>query len=218
MEKQNEYDEKAREELLQRLINAKLLGATSQVFDIQPSDLPARELPPGSTATLFLMYLAFCRSAGPNTIKPAGKSTFYNVAQEWKVCLTFRPYSQHSMCAQCQALRSAIHEAEESHLDYFGFISDCTAVIFSNNNIFPLKTIQDFETHADLCDQLLRHFNGQWLDRRVYWAARDRSFTEQDLMTVIIDSFDRSKLVLPQWPYKRVPKRPAYEAYNRLLT
>ena len=71
--------------------------------------------------------------------------------------------------------------------------------------------------HSQLCSALLEHYAAQWRDCEVYWRARERSALHGDLMTIIIDSFDRSKLYLPKFPFNRIPKRPAYQAYNRIL-
>ena len=82
----------------------------------------------------------------------------------------------------------------------------------------PKKTAphsQDFCQHAKLCDELLGHYHLQWKNREQYWLARSRSQTQRDLLTGIIDSYDKSKLQLPQWPFKRCPKRAVYEATKR---
>ena len=99
-----------REELLQRLVDQKLLGPTRQVMELCPGDLPVRELPPGNNASLYLMYLAFQRLSHS---KPASKSTFYNVSKQWSCCLRFRRKCEHAMCAVCQSLKARIHEATD---------------------------------------------------------------------------------------------------------
>ena len=76
---------------------------------------------------------------------------------------------------------------------------------------------QDFSVHASLCNELLQHYQSQYADRRVYWSARSRSECEGDLVTLICDSFDRSKLQLPMWPLNRCPKRTVYETLQRAL-
>lgn len=76
---------------------------------------------------------------------------------------------------------------------------------------------EDFKEHARLCDQLLGHYSAQYDDRRVYWAARNRSTYQKDLLCIIIDSFDRSKLCLPSYPFGRCPKRTVYEFFSRHL-
>ena len=82
---------------------------------------------------------------------------------------------------------------------------------------FPSCLAEDFKEHAKLCDQLLGHYSAQFDDRRVYWAARNRSTYQRDLLCVIIDSFDRSKLCLPSFPFGRCPKRTVYEFFSRHL-
>lgn len=74
---------------------------------------------------------------------------------------------------------------------------------------------KDFGEHARLCDALLHHYSEQFLDRRVYWSARNRASYQKDILCVIVDSFDKSKISLPKYPYNRVPKRTVYEMYNR---
>ena len=97
-----------------KLIDRMLLGGTQQVFDMDPSALPLRELPPGNVASLYLMYLAYCQPAGE---EPCGKSTFYSVAKLWWPCLRFRHASEHAMCVQCQTLKAAIRASTE-HWSY----------------------------------------------------------------------------------------------------
>ena len=60
----SESDENLRERLLSKLIEERLLGATRQVAEMDPTTMPLRELPPGNTASVYLMYLAFVRSSG----------------------------------------------------------------------------------------------------------------------------------------------------------
>ena len=102
------------EDLLKKLIHRKLMGPTLEVMDMNPSGLPLRELPPGNTASLFLMYLAWCKVSSMHD--PCNKSTFYSAAKSWYACLRFRRQSEHAMCATCQRLKAAIHQASESSL------------------------------------------------------------------------------------------------------
>jgi hypothetical protein len=107
-------DEALKEDLMIKLIDRMLLGGTQQVLDMDPSALPLRELPHGNVASLYLMYLAYCKPAGQ---APCGKSTFYLVAKSWWPCLRFRHASEHAMCVQCQTLKAAIRAATE-HWSY----------------------------------------------------------------------------------------------------
>ena len=114
-------DDQMRERLLHKLVQEKLLGPTIQVTDLVPKDLPLRELPPGNTAALFLMYIAWARVSGE---KVASKSTFYATSKKWACCLKFRSRSEHSMCVVCQSLKSAIRAARDMiSVDFVASIS-----------------------------------------------------------------------------------------------
>ena len=104
-------DASMRDDLLQKLVEEKLLRATQQISDLCPERLPLRELPPGTTASLFLMFLAYMKVSGE---KPASKTTFYNMSKKWWKCLKFRSRSEHAMCVVCQSLKSAIHASTDS--------------------------------------------------------------------------------------------------------
>ena len=68
-----------------------------------------------------------------------------------------------------------------------------------------------------MCDKLLAHYTCQYRDRQIYFAARNRSACEKDLLCIIVDSFDKAKLSLPKYPYARTPKRTIYENTLRTL-
>lgn len=76
---------------------------------------------------------------------------------------------------------------------------------------------KDFQTHARECDNLLHHYTQQFRDREVYWLCREYSRAREGLVCLIIDSYDKSKLSLPRWPFNRVPKKCIYEETRRLL-
>ena len=104
-------DETLREDLLNRLIDSKLMGPALQIgFHHSPEGLPERKLPHGNWATLFLLYVAYCQSAGED---PACKSVFYDVAKRWKVCLRFHKPSVHSTCLLCSTLKAQIANASD---------------------------------------------------------------------------------------------------------
>lgn len=109
-------DEKLREDLLRRLVDQQLLSPTRQILEHQdPKALPVRELPHGNVSNLFLMYLSYC---GAMSYSPAGKSTFYSVANEWKHCLRFHRKSTHSLCATCSSLKEKIRQAKVPYLSF----------------------------------------------------------------------------------------------------
>ena len=104
--------EQLREDLLRQLVDRQLLGPTRETLheaDIQ--NLAMRELPPGTMATLFLMYVAYMRIVVKQGRAPASKSTFYSVARQWRCCLRFRKKSDHAMCVECSRLKSLIRDA-----------------------------------------------------------------------------------------------------------
>ena len=66
---------------------------------------------------------------------------------------------------------------------------------------------RDFKEQVSQQMRLYRHIRAQWEDRRTYWGLRDKARSPHpDLATVIIDSMDRSKYGMPQWPGGRGPK------------
>lgn len=182
-------DATLRQELLEKLVEQKLMGPSRQIFEGGPhnmENLPPRELPHGNLANLFLMFVAFCRVMG---VEAVCKSTFYMVARKWiPHCLRFHKQSAHAVCQTCSKLRDAIRNSS------------------------------DFQEHARLCDMLLGHYSLQWRDREVYWLARDRSQCQKDLLCCIVDSYDKAKIMIPKWPQGRTPKKTLYENTRRNLT
>ena len=59
-------------------------------------------------ASLYLLYLAYCRTSVDDGSPPASKSTFYGVAKIWNKCLKFRRKSEHAMCVICSTLKEQI--------------------------------------------------------------------------------------------------------------
>ena len=64
---------------------------------------------------------------------------------------------------------------------------------------------------------LLAHYTVQWRDRMTYWMARQRSRSIKDIVTLIIDSYDKGKICLPKFPQARTPKAVVYETVRRSL-
>ena len=109
-------DEELREQLLRRLVDRELLGGTTQILlESNIEALPLRELPPGTTSSLYLMYVAYMRQTGDPS-DAASRTTFYSVAKAWRPCLRFRRKTEHSLCFECSRLKSAIHGCKEACL------------------------------------------------------------------------------------------------------
>ena len=99
-------DEQIREDLLQKLVDARLMGPTSQiVLNAEPAKLPMREVGHGSYATLYLLYLAYSRTMSES---PASRALFYEAAGEWRTCLKFtkKRYIKYATRAQKSNLES----------------------------------------------------------------------------------------------------------------
>ena len=104
--------EELRQELLERLIDNRLMGASTQVsFNQNPERLPMRELPHGSWSNVFLLYKSYCQTAA---VPAASKSTFFQVCQRWGTCLKFHKRSQHQICETCSRLKMNIQNAKET--------------------------------------------------------------------------------------------------------
>ena len=117
--------------------------------------------------------------------QPASRSCFYAVWKHWKQCLSFHKKSNHSLCSTCSELRA------------------------------KLRATSDFQEHAKLANELLFHYTMQYKDRQIYYLARERSYCRHDLLCVIADSFDKSKIALPTYPFRRTPKKVVFEETRR---
>lgn len=91
------------------------------------------------------------------------------------------------------------------------FFEDRTVISY-----FDIIHAKDFLTHAKIADRLLGHFTAQYLDRQMYYLARSRSRCQKDMLTCIIDSYDKAKCSVPKWV--RAPKKSVYEGLKRALT
>ena len=131
-------DEQLRENLLARLIDAKLMGPGLQVgFNSDPEGLPERKLPHGNFATLYIMYESFCNAAGE---EPASRTVFYEVGKRWKVCLRFHKPSVHSKCWTCSTLKARIANAVEPCTLYAIYIYNY--VLFRRSKLMACNTLQ----------------------------------------------------------------------------
>ena len=119
----NKDDETLREELLQQLIDIRLVGPFAQIgFHQDPQKLAMRELPHGSWSNVFLLYQAHCRASME---PPASKSTFFSIVQQWKVALRFHKRTQHQICNTCSKLKTRIRNSKVSLLATYFAVSVC---------------------------------------------------------------------------------------------
>ena len=103
-------DQQLREDLLQKMVDARLMGPTVQLLEQDPEKLPMRELPHGNFASVYLLYAAYAR-AGHEVA--AGKTLFYQCAQPWKKCLRFHKKTVHALCATCSKLKAKIQNSRD---------------------------------------------------------------------------------------------------------
>ena len=110
-------DDDLRQELLDKLIDSRLMGPTTQLCQ-DPSRLPMRELPHGNWMNMFLLYTAYAKSKHET---PASRSTFFSVIQHWKICIKFHRRTHHQICLTCSRLKSLIQSATDSCLTHRKF-------------------------------------------------------------------------------------------------
>ena len=131
-----------RDELLKCLLDVAMQQDLRGILDVPR--LPTRYLPPGKRADLYHLYVA-SRIASKAPV--ASVNTFYRAfaASGWDKRLRFRNKSQHTQCAICHRLRSAIAHAD------------------------------NFVEHARSCDKFHRHLAGMFTDRKVYETMKARA-------------------------------------------
>ncbi len=176
-------DETARNKLLAELMTDALQGPSSRLVQaVNPKKLAYRELPPGNWSQMYLLYQSWCLA---NNVECASRACFYENTKVWRKTLKFRPHSKHSLCNQCDLIRSRMRHAG------------------------------DFWAHARAADDLLGHLQNTWRCRQAYWQAREQSRAHQDVLCLIFDGYDKSKPVFPRWAHGRQPKNPTFERLSR---
>ena len=64
----------------------------------------------------------------------------------------------------------------------------------------------DWQRRAQAAKDLRQHYSDQYLDRCIYWSCRFASQTDQNVLCIIVDSMDKTKLAWPRWEFDRIPK------------
>lgn len=124
------------------------------------------------------IYHLYLSFQGAKNMRCASATTFFRVVRKsgWGKVLRFRNVSQHTACPTCQRLKAQLRHAN------------------------------DVATHARHADKLMRHLQGQFMDRQVYWNLRARAKRDADILVCIQDSMDKGKFALPKFVDGRVPK------------
>ena len=156
-----------------------------------------RWLPHGTLMDLWWQFLAWC-SVLSTTINTARESscpessmessrdekkpwpswmTFWRRwTQVWSYVLTFRKSAMHADCNTCFKFREAISRPGD-----------------------------EFAHRYSLACQWRAHLRDQYHDRLIYWSLRWASRAYKDVLVIIIDSMDKSKVAWPQYTFSRKP-------------
>ena len=178
-------------------MSTEVLMATSA--DI--SDWPERYMQHGRLSHLWWQFLAWWASlhdaaAQPQQVMPSYITFWRAWHDKWKRVLHFRKSSSHSRCSQCFHYQEALNRGNG-----------------------------DATSKREIAENWRRHLREQYHDRLLYWHLRwfSRQYRRQDVasqrpasqrptsqdrsvLTIIIDSMDKSKLVWPQYAFRK-PKR-----------
>ena len=126
------------------------------------------------------------------------------------------------MCSTCSKLKAKIQNATESKLSirscWVGIVLLSCYIAFQCFPSFSFFIAKDFRAQIKWSDMLLAHFTMQWRDRMTYWLARQRSRSVKDMLTCIIDSYDKAKIMLPKFLNSRTPKSVIYETVRRTMS
>ena len=160
-----------------------------------------RHLPPGRPHDLYLQFLAWwddqkasmavagvCNEGVAGELKCRGAPCFNTFVRRWhgkrSRVLKFRQQSQHSCCQTCFELKVSMKEARG-----------------------------DLAKKLRYAQLLRAHIRAQYQDRVLYWSLRFASRQYQNVLTIIIDSMDKTRFSIPRFPFGEKPKE--LEGFNR---
>ena len=163
-------------------LNTEALMATSGAV----TSWPPRFLQHGYLHHLWWHFLAWWLSlhdaASCQPEQMPSYSTFWRAWQDkWREVLHFRKSSSHSRCTQCYLYQQALHKGDG-----------------------------DIASKKKIAANWRVHLQQQYHDRLLYWHLRwfSRQYRVQrcqtrSVLTIIIDSMDKSKLVWPQYSFRK---------------
>ncbi|CAJ1426268.1 unnamed protein product, partial [Effrenium voratum] len=168
---------------------------------------PCRMLPPGKLSDLWYQFLAWSeshevqdRTEDLKSVRKSSKrgdeknvpswATFWRVWNTYwhgksRTLLAFRKQSQHAECDVCAHARMCLYGKNMSVND-----------------------------KIHLATAWRQHLRDQYHDRQLYWSMRFASRSKMNIITIIVDSFDKTKMAYPKLDYKlgRLP-----HAFDQLL-
>ena len=151
-------------------------------------NIPVRYLQHGRLSDLWWQFLAWWHSLqGVAQVEQGDKpsySTFWRAWHDrWYLVLAFRKSSSHACCTQCFKYMQCLHKGQGS-----------------------------LAAKQEAAKNWRTHLREQYHDRLLYWQLRWFSRThrrqspvssEGGVLTIIIDSMDKSKLVWPQYAFRQ---------------
>jgi hypothetical protein len=157
--------------------------------------LPQRALPHSRLHDLYWLFLA-CYSKLREVVEDdvseqmgSGPATFVYFRQRWHRWKSVLYFRKSSQHSQCQTC----FELQEG------------------------MRVGSWVSRMSSANKLKIHYQDQYLDRCLYWSQRFASRSGHDVLTVIIDSMDRTKFAWPRWPFAKLPKNLDGRARPRLV-
>lgn len=110
---------------------------------------------------------------------PASWGTFWGVwVSRWSGVICLRKKSNHAMCSTCFRLQEELKRCGSGLAE-----------------------------KLEAARRLRAHIRDQYADRMIYWALRFASQRpDSEVLTIIIDSMDKTKFAIPRWKFSRKPK------------
>ena len=139
--------------------------------------LPVRMLQYSRLHDLYWLFLATVALwLDPLARRPSWMTFWRSWHHKWKGFLRFRGSDEHSKCTFCWKCRKVL----ATHI-----------------------SLQDKYVIAK---RLREHLEKQYSDRCIYWGLRHESRLKGNVLVIIIDSMDKSKLPIPRWKFGEKPK------------
>ena len=152
------------------------------------SVLPRKFLHHQHLSELWWQYVAWTTTMGSTQ---ASHSTFYRRwAAYWKHCLGFRKSSEHAECNECSRYKTFLHFSHASP-----------------------------SSRREAAQNWRNHLQAQYHDRLLYWHARWWSKRRQgEVLTVIIDSMDKTKVAYPQYTFNKTKEQQRRNQLQETMT
>jgi len=153
----------------------------------QTVGLPIRYIQQGSLWGIYWQFLAHwdalvaAGGLGVENSKKRGAAPSFSTFRlrwlaVWQHYLKFRKRSEHAQCNACFEFQRVMYQKSTSVAE-----------------------------KLDAARHLREHIRQTYLDRQIYWNLRFASRCFQDVLVIIIDSMDKTKLAWPRFPWAKRP-------------